>query len=110
LFAEAHVISFWHPALKELRCLQPQIRTGVLFVGCPVDPPALAQTADAEALVLNYQYVTPELAQSAHQAGLIVAVWNIDAVADLLPVLSLDLDYIGSNSPDILINYLQSIQ
>ena len=110
LFAEAHVISFWHPALKKLRRLEPQIRTGVLFVGCPVDPPALAHAADAEALVLNYQYVTPELVQAARQAGLTVAVWNIDAVADLLPVLPLDLDYIGSNAPDILINYLQSVQ
>jgi glycerophosphoryl diester phosphodiesterase len=109
LFAEAHVISFWHPALKKLRCLDPQIRTGVLFVGCPVDPPALAHAADAEALVLNYQYVTPELVQSARQSGLTVAVWNIDTVADLLPVLPLDLDYIGSNAPDILINYLQSL-
>jgi glycerophosphoryl diester phosphodiesterase len=109
LFAEAHVISFWHPALKELRRLQPHIRTGVLFVGCPVNPAVLAQTADAEALVLNYQYVTPELVQMAHQSGLTVAVWNIDTITDLLPVLPLDLDYIGSNSPDILINYLQSI-
>ena len=95
--------------LKKLRSLEPQIRTGVLFVGCPVDPPALAQAADAEALVLNYQYVTLELAQAARQAGLIVAVWNIDAIADLLPVLPLDLDYIGSNAPDILIKYLRSV-
>ena len=110
LFAEAHVISFWHPALKELRRLEPEIRTGVLFVGCPVDAPSLAKAADADALVLNYQYVTPELVQAARQAGLTVAVWNIDAVAELLPFLPLDLDYIGSNAPDVLINYLQSVQ
>jgi glycerophosphoryl diester phosphodiesterase len=108
LFTEAYVISFWHPSLKKLRRLEPQIRTGVLFVGCPVDPPALAAAAAAEALVLNYQYVTQELVQAARQAGLSVAVWNIDTVADLLPVLDLDLDYIGSNAPDILLNYLQS--
>jgi glycerophosphoryl diester phosphodiesterase len=108
LFAEAHVISFWHPSLKKLRGLEPRIRTGVLFVGCPVDPSALAVAADAEALVLNYQYVTPELVQAAGETGLTVAVWNIDAVPDLLPVLPLNLDYIGSNAPDILINYLRS--
>jgi glycerophosphoryl diester phosphodiesterase len=109
LFADAHVISFWHPALKKLRRLESRIRTGVLFVGCPVDPPALARAADAEALILNYQYVTPDLVTSARQAGLTVAVWNIDRVSDLLPLLPLDLDYIGSNAPDILINYLQSL-
>jgi glycerophosphoryl diester phosphodiesterase len=108
LFAEAHVISFWHPALKKLRRLEPRIRTGVLFVGCPADPSALAQAADAEALVLNYQYVTLELTKAARQASLLVAVWNIDDVADLLPMLPLELDYIGTNKPDILIDYLQS--
>jgi glycerophosphoryl diester phosphodiesterase len=109
LFAEAHVISFWHPSLKKLRGLEPRIRTGVLFVGCPVDPPTLAHAAAAEALMLNYQYLTPELVQAARQNGLTVAVWNIDTIEDLQPVLPLNLDYIGSNAPDILINYLQSI-
>ncbi len=108
LFADAHVISFWHPALLDLRRQEPRIATGVLFVGCPVDPAGMARAAGAEALVLNYQYVTPELVQAARQAGLHVAVWNIDTVADLLPLLPLQLDYIGSNAPDILINYLRS--
>lgn len=107
LFAEARVISFWHPALQELRRLEPSIRTGVLFVGCPVDPAGLAQDAGAEALVLNYQYVTPDLVAQARRADLQVAVWNIDTVADLLPLLPLELDYIGSNAPDILIGCLQ---
>ena len=106
LFEEAHVISFWHPALKELRQLDPRLRTGVLFVGCPVDPAGLAQAALAEALVLNYQYVTPGLVQAARRAGLQVAVWNVDTVAELLPLLPLDLDYIGSNAPDVLLTYL----
>jgi len=108
LFAEAHVISFWHPSLKKLRQIEPRIRTGVLFVGCPVDAPALAAAADATALVLNYQYVTPVLVQAARKAGQGVAVWNIDTVAELLPVLPLEVDYVGSNAPDILLRYLQS--
>jgi glycerophosphoryl diester phosphodiesterase len=108
LYAEAHVISFWHPFLKELRQLEPRIRTGVLFVGCPVDPAALATGAGAEALIVNYQYVTPELVQAARMAGLSIAVWNIDTVAELLPVLPLKVDYISSNAPDILLNYLQA--
>ncbi len=57
---------------------------------------------------MNYQYVTVELVQAARQSGLTTAVWNIDCVADLLPVLPLEPDYIGSNAPDILLDYLQS--
>jgi len=109
LFGEASVISFWHPALRELRQQEPRLKTGVLFVGCPVDPAGLARAAQAQALVLNYQYVTPELVQAARGAGLQVSVWNIDTVAELLPLLPLNLDYVGSNAPDILINYLQKV-
>ncbi len=107
LFEAAHVISFWHPALKDLRRLEPRLHTGVLFVGCPVDPASLAQNAGAEVLVLNYQYVTAELVHLARQAGLQVAVWNIDTITDLVPLLPLQLDYIGSNAPDILLTYLR---
>ena len=59
--------------------------------------------------MLNYQYVTRRTGQAARQSrSYHVAVWNIDDVADLLPVLPLEPDYIGSNTPDILLDYLQS--
>lgn len=109
VFGEAHVISFWHPLVRELREQEPRLRTGVLFVGCPVDPVALARAALAEALVLHYAYVTPELVEAAHQAGLLVFVWNIDDVDTLQPYLTMGLDGIGSNRPDVLINYLKNL-
>lgn len=107
LFAKVYVISFWHPAVKALKEAEPRLRTGVLLVGCPVDPVGLARAARAESLVLHYAYVTPELVQAAHDAGLSVFVWNIDDVETLKPYLSLNLDGIGSNRPDVLIQYLK---
>lgn len=106
LFEAVTVISFWHPVIKALRQEEPRLQAGVLFVGCPVDPPALARAAAAQYLALNYQYVTPDLVQAARGAGLGLMVWNIDTVTELLPLLPLELDYIGSNAPDILLNYL----
>jgi glycerophosphoryl diester phosphodiesterase len=107
LFDAAHAISFWHPAVKALRELEPRIKTGVLLVGQPVDTPALARAAGAEALFLNFVYVNKELVQTAKNAGLLVFVWNIDTVEEFLPFLDMGLDGIGSNKPDILIKYLQ---
>lgn len=107
LFDAAHAISFWHPAVKALRELEPRIKTGVLLVGQPVDAPALARAAGAEALFLNFVYVNKELVQTAKSAGLLVFVWNIDTVEEFLPFLDMGLDGIGSNKPDILIKYLQ---
>jgi glycerophosphoryl diester phosphodiesterase len=110
IFAEAHVISFWHPALRALREEEPRLRTGVLLVGCPADPVGLARAAGAEALVLHYGYVVPDLVAAAHAAGLLVYIWNIDDVETVKPYLAMNLDGIGSNRPDVLVNYINSLK
>jgi glycerophosphoryl diester phosphodiesterase len=107
LFAFAHVISFWHAVVLAMKEAEPLLKTGILMVGCPADPAGLARAARADALVLQYTYVTPELAAAAHAAGVQVHVWNIDSVETLKPYLTMNLDSIGSNRPDVLIEYLR---
>ena len=107
IFDAAHVISFWHPALKAMKEAEPRLQTGVLLVGCPADPAGLARAARADALILQFAYVTRELVEAAHRDQLLVYVWNIDSVELLKPYLTLNLDGIGSNRPDVLIKYLK---
>jgi glycerophosphoryl diester phosphodiesterase len=107
-FAAAHIISFWHPAVKALKEQEPRLNTGVLMVGCPADPVGLARAAAADALILQYAYVTPELVTAAHNHGLLVYIWNIDDIETLKPYLAMNLDGIGSNRPDVLIEYLKA--
>jgi len=107
LFEQVHAISFWHPVVKAMKEEEPRLRTGVLLVGCPADPPAVARAALADALVLHYAYVTPELVRQAHGAGLLVFVWNIDDPETLRPYLAMDLDGIGTNRPDVVVAALQ---
>jgi glycerophosphoryl diester phosphodiesterase len=107
-FASATVISFWHPAVKALKEAEPRLNTGVLMVGCPADPLGLAHAANADALVLHYAYVTPELVAAAQNHGLLVYVWNIDDANTLTPYLAMNLDGIGSNRPAVLIEYLKA--
>ncbi len=109
-FADATVISFWHPAVKALKEAEPRFNTGVLMVGCPVDPVGLARAANSDALVLHYAYVTPDLVSAAHHNGLLVYVWNIDDTDTLKPYLTMNLDGIGSNRPGVLLEYLKSKQ
>ncbi len=109
-FEFATVISFWHPALKVLKKQEARLSTGVLMVGCPADPAGLAQAARADALILQYAYVTPKLVAAAHSHGLLVYVWNIDDINTLQPYLVMNLDGIGSNRPDVLIEYLKLIE
>ena len=109
-FEFAKVISFWHPTVKALKEQEPKLATGVLMVGCPADPVGLARAAQADALVLQYSYITPDLVVAAHKHNLRVYVWNIDDIDTLKPYLSMNLDGIGSNRPDVLIEYLKSEQ
>lgn len=106
LFDAAHIISFWHPVLKTLKEQEPRLSTGVLMVGCPADPVGLARAARADALVLNYRYVNRELVDAAHRQGIRVIVWNIDDPEILKPYLAMNLDAIGTNRPQEIINYL----
>jgi glycerophosphoryl diester phosphodiesterase len=107
-FAYADVISFWHPAVKALKEAEPRLNTGVLMVGCPADPVGLARAANADALILQYAYVTPELVDAAHQQDIRVIVWNIDDPEILKPYLAMNLDAICTNRPQEIIDYLHS--
>ncbi|MDI6853957.1 MAG: glycerophosphodiester phosphodiesterase family protein [Deltaproteobacteria bacterium] len=109
IFQHAHVISFWHPLVKTLKEQEPRLRTGVLMVGCPADPAGLARAALAEALVLNYAYVNPELVTQAHAHDLLVYVWNIDDIETLKPYLTMNLDGIGTNRPDVVVEYVKKL-
>jgi glycerophosphoryl diester phosphodiesterase len=109
-FGLATIISFWHPAIKALKEQEPRLTTGVLMVGCPADPVGLAQAAKADALILQYAYVTPKLVAAAHNHNLLVYVWNIDDINTLNHYLTMNLDGIGSNRPDVLIEYLKMIE
>jgi glycerophosphoryl diester phosphodiesterase len=109
LFDLAYLISFWHPAIKALKEEEPRLRTGALLVGCPADPAGLARAARVETLVLQYAYVNAELVAAAHAQDIQVFVWNIDTVETLKPYLSMNLDGIGSNRPDVLIKYVKEL-
>jgi len=109
VFEAADVISFWHPALKAMKEAEPRLRTGALLVGCPADPVGLARAARADALVLQYAYVTADLVAAAQAHGLKVYIWNLDNVETAKPYLAMNPDLIGSNRPDVLIEYMRNL-
>ena len=108
-FGAAEVISFWHPALKAMKDAEPRLRTGALLVGCPADPVGLARAARADALVLQYTYVTADLVTAAQTHGLKVYIWNLDNLETAKPYLAMNPDLIGSNRPDVLIEYMRNL-
>lgn len=106
LFDDAYLVSFWHPVVKTLKEQEPRLQAGILMVGCPADPGAVARSAGVDLLVLNYIYVNRELADAAHRQGLRLIVWNIDDPQELGPYLEMNLFAICSNRPGLIIEYL----
>lgn len=106
-----HVIvtSFHHNMVKTIKTLNPQISTGVLFLGLPIDAPHLAHEAQADAVHPHVNYVDTQLVESCHSHGLSVRVWNTDDPAQMQKMISLDVDAIGSNRPDLLLQLLNRL-
>ena len=101
---EVYIISFWHQMIKHVRELDRDIKTGVLFVGHPVNASRLAKETGANALVLNYKFISKDLVRDAHKDNLKVFVWNVDTEYETKEMLDLGVDGIGSNKPDIVLN------
>jgi len=99
-----YVISFWHRLVKTIKEMDSHIKTGVLFVGCPVDT-SIATQASADALVMNYSFTDMKFVQTAHKENLKVVVWNIDKRNLIKPYADMGVDGIGTNDPRVLCEY-----
>jgi len=95
------LISFDHFVLREAKQIAPDIATGILYVGALVDPVAAARAALADSLNPHWAYVTPELVQTAHTAGLAISPWNPDDAATLRALSAMGVDSAGSDYPEL---------
>lgn len=106
LFDKVCVISFWHRLVKTVKEMDRRIKTGVLFVGSPVDA-CIATRASADTLVMKYSFVDRELVKIAHNKGLKVFIWNIDDQDLLKSYVDMGVDAIGTNDPRVLVKYFR---
>jgi glycerophosphoryl diester phosphodiesterase len=106
LIDNVYVISFWHSLARNVKEMDGRIKTGVLIVGCPVDA-CIGTRASADALVMKYTFVNRKFVQIAHNEGLKVFVWNIDDRDLLKPHADMGVDGIGSNDPQVLVDYFR---
>jgi glycerophosphoryl diester phosphodiesterase len=103
------VTSFRHNMVKTIKTLNPQISTGVLFLGLPIDAPHLAHDAQADAVHPHVNYIDTQLVESCHSHGLSVRVWNTDDPSQMQHMIALNVDAIGSNRPDLLLQLLNRL-
>lgn len=102
LLGRVRVSSFDHRALARLRRLLPALSTGALFVALPVDPVALGRACGAQAIHPSFRYLTRELVDEAHRAGLAVHTWTVNEPADIATASAMGVDGIVSDHPERL--------
>jgi len=93
--------SFYDPVLARLRTQAPEVRIGLLiskrYPGRIVER---ARALGAEAIHPEASLVDAALVESAHEAGLAVYVFTVDAVAEMRRLLDLGVDGLFTNHPD----------
>lgn len=102
LVNDALVIAFYHPSLKEIKDLNPDIQTGILYAAGLIEPWKVAETVGANALHPHYAYTMPEMIKEAQKREYLVHPWTINALLDIEQWLEYGVDGIASDFPDSL--------
>ncbi len=96
------VTSFFHPALRRVRELEPRIATGMVYMGYLADTLGAAQAAGADSVRPCWEDWNEDLVAAVHKAGLVAGTWTVDDEATMARLLDMGLVSIITNYPDRL--------
>ena len=93
--------SFDHRVVQRLGRARPTLPRGVLSASYPVRPLAPLQDAGATTLWQERSLVDRALVELVHGAGCRLLVWTVDHPVDMERLLSLGVDGLCTNLPDV---------
>ena len=99
---EALITSFYHPVIRRVKELNPNVQAGVIIASRPVKPVQPAIDANANALFPKYTFVDQQMVLVAHKNNLAVYPWTMDTLSEIKPLIEMGVDGIVTNKPDIL--------
>lgn len=98
------VISFQHQWLKDVKEMNPKLRTAGLLFGAPVAIKELYQHARLSGLSFSVNWIDADLVQQVKALGGSVTAWNANTQEIYFKMKNLGVDYLGTDVP------LQAIQ
>jgi len=97
------VHSFDHRVSREVKAIQPGIRTGILSSSYVMDPAGSLKAADADDYWQHYELCDQELVTAIHESGGRVVCWTVDDPARVRALTSMGVDGICADAPDAAI-------
>ncbi|MFH1536743.1 MAG: glycerophosphodiester phosphodiesterase family protein [Patescibacteria group bacterium] len=101
--------SFWHERVKTIKDLEPKAKTGIIVSDRPLNPVKMLKEVKADNLHIRKSYITKDLVKLLHQNNKKVFAWNADSEKEIEELAKCDVDFIGSNKPDIAIKILKKL-
>ena len=101
-FGDSIVSSFDWDYLKKIQQLHFNIRVGLLAEEKPVDLMMNAVAMRAHSINPRWDMVTADLCKAAHERGLMVYTWTVDADARMRALIECGVDGIMTNYPERL--------
>jgi glycerophosphoryl diester phosphodiesterase len=95
--------SFIHQELKEVHRLNPQIHLGALWGRLPADVVQQTKQLGVQALHVWHEFIDQQLVTEVHAQGFLIRAWNTSKEEDMRRLISLGVDAIGSDRPDVLL-------
>jgi len=99
---EVLVISSDHHAVHRVKQLDATIPIAIMYGGRLLDPVGMARAAGADAVRPSHWMVTAEDVAVCHAAGLAVIPWTVNDLASMRRVVSLGVDGMSSDYPELL--------
>jgi glycerophosphoryl diester phosphodiesterase len=96
------VISFYYPSLKEIKRLNPDIKTGITYVGTLFEPWVVAEAVGADALHPKYEYTMMDVVVEARKRDYLVHPWSINTVPEIEQWINYGVDGVVSDFPDLV--------
>ena len=100
------IIADAHGKILGIKEIEPEIKTGAIFVGRPVDTVSLAKAAQSELLCLKHKFIDEEVVVECHKNDIGVNAWVVNEIEDIGRVMELGVDIISSDYPDRVLEKL----
>ena len=96
--------------MELLRQEFPELITGALLSGFPVNPSSIIADSGANILSLDFDGLWKGYVDQCHKQGFQVSTWTVNMDNDIKSAIDMGVDYITSDRPDQVFKTLKELE